>query len=165
MTWGMFAIEWLELNQIDKANSLFARQFDNVRAPFYVSVSIFKWRWHTVSRMLVVIIESITDPYKKSSMYINIKLYRLIRNENSYGWILNIRKYYLLHLGYGLPGLSVMLFKMLFMTTNERQDKQTKHDDIFLKFNTCMFYYRTYGASSYEIKKKYSQYEYYKDIY
>ena len=51
------------------------------------------------------------------------------------------------------------------MTTNERQDKQTKHDDIFLKFNTCMFYYRTYGASSYEIKKNYSQYEYYKDIY
>jgi len=42
MTWSMFAIGWLELNQIDKANSLFARQFDNVRAPFYVSVSIFK---------------------------------------------------------------------------------------------------------------------------
>lgn len=40
MTWGMFAIGWLELNQIEKANSLFARQFDNVRAPFYVSVSI-----------------------------------------------------------------------------------------------------------------------------
>ncbi|CAG2204494.1 ATHL1 [Mytilus edulis] len=35
MTWGMFAIGWLELNQLDKANALFARQFDNVREPFY----------------------------------------------------------------------------------------------------------------------------------
>ncbi|CAC5394365.1 PGGHG [Mytilus coruscus] len=35
MTWGMFAIGWLELNQLDKANTLFARQFDNVREPFY----------------------------------------------------------------------------------------------------------------------------------
>lgn len=40
MTWGMFAIGWLELNQLDKANALFARQFDNVREPFYVSVTI-----------------------------------------------------------------------------------------------------------------------------
>jgi hypothetical protein len=44
---GLFAIEWLELNQIDKANSLFARQFDNVRAPFYVSVSIFRTNSNT----------------------------------------------------------------------------------------------------------------------
>lgn len=40
MTWGMFAIGWLELNQLDKANALFARQFDNVREPFYVIVTI-----------------------------------------------------------------------------------------------------------------------------
>lgn len=36
MTWSMFAIGWLELNDTTKANGLFKKQFDNVNEPFKV---------------------------------------------------------------------------------------------------------------------------------
>ncbi|XP_060072818.1 protein-glucosylgalactosylhydroxylysine glucosidase-like [Ylistrum balloti] len=36
MTWGMFAIGWLEQNATSKAETLFKKQFDNVIPPFYI---------------------------------------------------------------------------------------------------------------------------------
>ncbi|XP_060072816.1 protein-glucosylgalactosylhydroxylysine glucosidase-like [Ylistrum balloti] len=36
MTWGMFAIGWLELNDTDKAENLFKKQFGNVVPPFNI---------------------------------------------------------------------------------------------------------------------------------
>ncbi|XP_070568257.1 protein-glucosylgalactosylhydroxylysine glucosidase-like isoform X1 [Ptychodera flava] len=36
MTWGMFTIGWLELGEIDKANSFFSRSFANIQEPFKV---------------------------------------------------------------------------------------------------------------------------------
>ncbi|XP_033736120.1 protein-glucosylgalactosylhydroxylysine glucosidase-like [Pecten maximus] len=36
MTWGMFAIGWLELNELTKAEKLFKRQFNNVVPPFNI---------------------------------------------------------------------------------------------------------------------------------
>jgi len=41
MTWGMFAIGWLELNDMDKAMEAFERQFLNVVPPFNVYLIIF----------------------------------------------------------------------------------------------------------------------------
>ena len=38
MTWGMFAVGWLEIGDVSKARDLFYRQLQNKRAPFNVSV-------------------------------------------------------------------------------------------------------------------------------
>ncbi|XP_033733626.1 protein-glucosylgalactosylhydroxylysine glucosidase-like [Pecten maximus] len=36
MTWGMFAVGWLDLNDTTKADDLFKKQFQNVIPPFYI---------------------------------------------------------------------------------------------------------------------------------
>ncbi len=36
MTWGMFAVGWIELGNMTKANELFERSFQNIQQPFQV---------------------------------------------------------------------------------------------------------------------------------
>lgn len=43
MTWGMFAIGWLEIGDTGKAKELFYRQLQNKREPFNVSTVCMKF--------------------------------------------------------------------------------------------------------------------------
>ena len=47
MTWGMFAIGWLEVGDTEKAKELFYKQLENKREPFNVSLPGYIYHQYT----------------------------------------------------------------------------------------------------------------------